>query len=97
MIYFRSDYSQGAHPKVLDALQKTNLEHTDGYGLDVHCENAAKIIKQLIGREDCDVHMMVGGTPCNVTLIDHMRQSWLRGPGIYIHMRPAALRRRGIG
>lgn len=69
MIYFRSDYSQGAHPKVLDALQKTNLEHTDGYGLDVHCENAAKIIKQLIGREDCDVHMMVGGTPCNVTLI----------------------------
>ena len=82
MIYFRSDYSQGAHPKVLDALQKTNLEHTDGYGLDVHCENAAKIIKQLIGREDCDVHM---------------RQSWLRGPGIYIHMRPAALRRRGIG
>ncbi len=69
MIYFRSDYSQGAHPKVLDALQKTNLEHTDGYGLDVHCENAAKIIKHLIGREDCDVHMMVGGTPCNVTLI----------------------------
>ena len=34
MIYFRSDYSQGAHPKVLEALQKTNLEHTDGYGLD---------------------------------------------------------------
>ena len=47
MIYFRSDYSQGAHPKVLEALQKTNLEHTDGYGLDVHCENAAKMIKEL--------------------------------------------------
>ena len=69
MIYFRSDYSQGAHPKVLEALEKTNLEHTDGYGLDIHCENAANMIKGLIGREDCDVHMMVGGTPCNVTLI----------------------------
>ena len=52
MIYFRSDYSQGAHPKVLEALQKTNLEHTDGYGLDVHCENAAKMIKELIGRQE---------------------------------------------
>ena len=27
MIYFRSDYSQGAHPKVMDALVKTNFEH----------------------------------------------------------------------
>ncbi len=25
MIYFRSDYSQGAHPKVMEALMKTNL------------------------------------------------------------------------
>ena len=44
MIYFRSDYSQGAHPKVMEALAKTNLEHTDGYGLDEHCQNAAAMI-----------------------------------------------------
>lgn len=69
MIYFRSDYSQGAHPKVLEALQKTNMEHTDGYGLDPHSEHAEEIVKKLVGREDCAVHMMVGGTPCNVTLI----------------------------
>lgn len=69
MIYFHSDYSQGAHPKVMEALLKTNLEHTDGYGLDPHCERAAAMIKELIGREDCAVHFMVGGTPCNVTVI----------------------------
>lgn len=69
MIYFRSDYSQGAHPKVLEALVGTNGEHTDGYGLDEHCFHAAEMVKELIGEEDCDVHMMVGGTPCNVTLI----------------------------
>ena len=40
MIFFRSDYSQGAHPKVMEALMKTNFEHTDGYGLDAHCERA---------------------------------------------------------
>lgn len=69
MIYFRSDYSQGAHPKVMDALMKTNLEHTDGYGLDPHCEHAGQMIRELTGIEDCEVHMMVGGTPCNVTVI----------------------------
>ena len=69
MIYFRSDYSQGAHPKVLDALTRTNFEHTDGYGMDDHCAHAAQMVKELIGLEDCDVHMMIGGTPCNVTMI----------------------------
>lgn len=69
MIYFKSDYSQGAHPKVMEALSRTNLEHTDGYGLDPHCENAAKMIQKMIGIEDCAVHMMIGGTPCNVTVI----------------------------
>ena len=69
MIYFRSDYSQGAHPEVLDALVRTNMEHTDGYGMDEHCKNAEKMIKELIGTEDCSVHMMVGGTPCNITFI----------------------------
>ena len=69
MIFFRSDYGQGAHPKVMEALARTNLEYTDGYGNDPHCENAAAMIKKLIGRDDCSVHMMVGGTPCNVTVI----------------------------
>lgn len=69
MIYFRSDYSQGAHPKVLEALVKTNMEHTDGYGLDVHCERAAGLVRDLTGRKDSAVHMMVGGTPCNITVI----------------------------
>ena len=69
MIYFRSDYSQGAHPAVMDALAKTNLEHTDGYGIDEHCERAAEMIRELIGKPDARVHMMIGGTPCNVTFI----------------------------
>ena len=69
MISFRSDYSQGAHPKVLDALVKTNLEHTDGYGLDPHCEHAAEMIRDLVDRPDAAVHFIPGGTQCNVTFI----------------------------
>ena len=69
MIYFLSDYSQGAHPAVMEALVRTNTEHSDGYGTDEHCRRAAAMIKEMIGREDCGVHMMVGGTPCNITVI----------------------------
>lgn len=76
MIYFLSDYSQGAHPKVLDALIKTNEEHTDGYALDPHSEHAAQMIKDLIGRQDCEVYMMVGGTPTNIITIASALKPW---------------------
>ena len=90
MIYFRSDYSQGAHPKVMDALVKTNFEHTDGYGLDEHCEHAARMVQDLIDNHDCHVHMMVGGTPCNVTTIAASLKPYesvvsVRGGHAYFH------------
>ena len=34
MLWFQNDYSEGAHPKVLQALLDTNLTQTVGYGLD---------------------------------------------------------------
>jgi len=69
MIFFRSDYSQGAHPEVLKALTETNFEHADGYCKDVFCESAANLIKKQIQKVDADVHFFVGGTPANFTLI----------------------------
>ena len=47
MIYFLSDYSQGAHSDVMEALMRTNSEHSDGYCTDEHCENAARMIKNM--------------------------------------------------
>lgn len=37
MYHFRNDYSEGAHPRVLEALIRTNLESTAGYGEDAYC------------------------------------------------------------
>ena len=34
MIYFDSDYMEGAHPEVMRRVVETNLEHTVGYGCD---------------------------------------------------------------
>ena len=67
MIFFRSDYSQGAHPSILEALTRTNLEHSDGYTDDIHCEHAADMIKKLINKPNAKVYFMVGGTPTNLT------------------------------
>ena len=69
MIYFRSDYSCGAHPKVMQALIDTNLEHTDGYCLDRFSDECTEMIKEWVGKPDADVHYFVGGTPCNTTTI----------------------------
>ena len=47
MYSFRNDYSEGAHPKVLQALTDTNLEQTCGYGLDPRCDTARDTIRRL--------------------------------------------------
>ncbi|MBN7773993.1 threonine aldolase family protein [Clostridium aminobutyricum] len=69
MIFLRNDYSEGAHPQILEAICKSNMEQTVGYGLDEHCFNAAKLIQSRIKREDADVHFFVGGTQTNFTSI----------------------------
>ncbi len=69
MYSFLCDYSEGGHPRILDAMIRTNLEQTDGYGLDDHCTNAASYIRKRIGRSDVDVHFLVGGTQTNFTAI----------------------------
>ncbi|MBQ8829032.1 MAG: aminotransferase class I/II-fold pyridoxal phosphate-dependent enzyme [Burkholderiaceae bacterium] len=69
MIYFQCDYAEGAHPRILDALVKTNFEQTPGYGVDVHCQNACKLIQEKIGKSDARVHFLVGGTQTNLTVI----------------------------
>ena len=69
MLYFNNDYSEGCHPRILQALTQTNLEQTPGYGQDAYCERAAEKIKALCGREDLAVHFLVGGTQANLTVI----------------------------
>jgi len=69
MIYFNNDYSEGCHQKVLDALIRTNLVQTLGYGEDEYCAQAAAKIRALCSREDVAVHFLVGGTQANLTVI----------------------------
>lgn len=60
----------GAHPEILEALVRTNLEHTAGYGNDPYTEEAKALIRKAVGVEDAQVFFLVGGTQTNATVID---------------------------
>ncbi|MBO5696784.1 MAG: aminotransferase class I/II-fold pyridoxal phosphate-dependent enzyme [Alistipes sp.] len=70
MIHFDSDYMAGAHPEILEALVRTNLEHTAGYGNDHYTAEAKALIRKAVGVEDAQVFFLVGGTQTNATVID---------------------------
>ena len=76
MLYFENDYSEGAHPKVLEALTNTNYESLSGYGSDEYCERAKEKIKKVCGCEDAEVYFLVGGTQTNQIVIDTMLQPY---------------------
>ena len=69
MICFDCDYTEGCVEKIARRLMETNLEQTEGYGMDAHCERARAIIRKLCGREDALVQFLMGGTQANTTLI----------------------------
>lgn len=69
MYSFTNDYSEGAHPRILQALIDTNLEQTSGYGEDRFTREAITLIKEKLQRQDADIHLLSGGTQTNMTSI----------------------------
>lgn len=69
MYSFKNDYSEGMHPRILNALAASNLEQTEGYGEDRYSQKAAELLKEKIGRTDIDIHFLTGGTQTNLTAI----------------------------
>lgn len=69
---FRNDYSELCHPAMLEALNFAMQEQNSGYGLDIHSENAKKLIQQRLQSSDCDIHFVTGGTQANLSIISHI-------------------------
>ncbi len=69
MIYFNSDYLEGACPAIMEKLAATNMVQTVGYGEDEYCAAAREKIKLACEAPDADVHFLVGGTQTNTTVI----------------------------
>lgn len=69
MYRFVNDYSEGAHPKILEIMIKSNLEQNTGYGEDIHTENAKKYIKRHLKDDRVDIHFIPGGTQTNLLVV----------------------------
>lgn len=76
MISFECDYNNGAHPKVLEALVKTNDEITDTYGFDRYSLSAKEKIRMACEAPEADIFFLGGGTQTNATVIDGLLRSF---------------------
>ena len=72
MLSFVNDYSEGAHPAILDALVRTNYQQEPGYGDDAFCTSAREKIRLACGDPTADVFFLAGGTQTNQVVIDTM-------------------------
>ena len=76
MIYFNSDYLEGAHPSVMARLNETDMVQTVGYGEDEYCAAARERIRAVCQAPEADVHFLVGGTQTNTTVIASILRPW---------------------
>ena len=59
MYCFNNDYSEGAHPRIMEAIIQASLTQHTGYSLDSHTEHAKELIRKEIKRDDVDIHLIV--------------------------------------
>lgn len=69
---FLNDYSEGAHPNILNALTESNLIQENGYGLDTYSLAAQELIRKAVNNTEVDVHFVQGGTPANLLCLSSM-------------------------
>jgi threonine aldolase len=72
---FASDNYSGAHPKILEAIQKANLGHASAYGNDEYTARAVKKFKEHFGK-DTDVYFVYNGTGANVLGLKTITESF---------------------
>ena len=75
-LFFVNDYGEGCHPKVLERLAATNMEHLAGYGSDRYCESAKEKIRKACDCPEADIWFISGGTQTNAIVISALLQSY---------------------
>ena len=66
---FRNDYSEMAHPAVLEALSSVGNTQFEGYGLDKFSADAARLICEKLSSPNAEIHFISGGTHANLVMI----------------------------
>ena len=69
---FFDDYSEGAHPRILEALLRTNLQQEPGYVMDSFALEAAGFIREKFDVPQADVHFVSSGTHANLAVLSSL-------------------------
>jgi threonine aldolase len=74
MYNFKNDYSEGAHPRILNKLIETNLVQQLGYGDDEYSYQAKELLKQKMDNSSASIYFVSGGTQTNLLVISTLLQ-----------------------
>jgi len=72
MYNFKNDYSEGAHPRILEKLVETNLIQQLGYGEDDYSKEAKTVLRNKIDNQHAVIHFLSGGTQTNLLVISFL-------------------------
>lgn len=67
--HFFDDYSEGAHPSILDALVRTNLQQEEGYSADSFSAQATQLLQIQMNQPNAAVHFVATGTQANIVCL----------------------------
>lgn len=69
MYNFKNDYSEGAHPNILNKLLETNSIQQLGYGEDEYSIEAKALLRKKINNPEAVIYFLSGGTQTNLIVI----------------------------
>ena len=64
--FFLDDYSEGAHPSILEALVANNSQQEHAYGCDTFSQEAIHLLKERMEAPHAAIHFVTGGTQANI-------------------------------
>lgn len=72
MYSFKNDYSEGAHPLILQKLAASNEEQQPGYGEDSFSVSARSRLREEMQNDNAAIYFVSGGTQANLLVISYL-------------------------
>lgn len=69
MYFFKNDYCNICHPKILEGLTLINNQVCSGYGTDHITSNFGQKLAKILNIDNCSFYFIAGGTLANKTII----------------------------
>lgn len=75
-MFFASDNSGPAHPKVMEALIAANQGYAMGYGADPIMDEVRAQLRDIFDAPEAAIYLIINGTAANTVLLASMTKPW---------------------